>query len=89
MASPTNFAVKNNPKNITLSWDHDSDLVDHYIISLNNEVFANQEIRVDTENYTIPRVPYLSSSVNITAVSMCQNRSPPLLREFAFPGIVK
>ena len=88
MASPTNFTVKNNPKNITLSWDHETkDLVDHYIISLNNEVFANQVIRVDTESFTIPQVPHLSSLVNITAVGMCQNRSPPLSREFTSQGM--
>ena len=88
MAPPTNFTVKNNPKNITLSWDHETkDLVDHYIISLNSEVFANQVIRVYTESFTVPQVPYLLSSVNITAVSMCQNRSPPLPYEFISQGM--
>ena len=87
MAPPTNFTVKNNPKNITLSWDHESkDLVDHYIIFLNNEIFANQMIRVDTESFTIPRAPQLSSSGTIRAVSMCRSQSSPLQYEFISQG---
>ena len=59
---------------ITYTWDHASpEMVAHFQIVLKGDRIVTQTVHVgrDTRSFTVPNIPNLSYSGNVTAVSMC------------------
>lgn len=81
-SSPMDFndnRMNEESQTIFHSWSHKNmELVDRFHIILDTVYMPRQVIQINTTNITISRIPGLSYSGNLSAVSICGRESEPL-----------